>query len=343
MSSINASVLNMQNIPDNMRSVNIIEFGDANNLGIIDIPVPVLRDDEVLIKVKAAGVSRPDIYQRRGVYPPPPGASDILGLEISGDIVAVGKDVTKWQVGDAVCALLTGGGYAEYAATSEDLCLSIPETFGYIEAAGIPEAFFTVWRNLFDIAQLKKGEILLVHGGASGIGTTAIQLAKAMGIRVFTTASTDDKCKACKRLGAELAINYKEQDFVEIIEERVGKHGVNVILDIVGGDYIQRNLNLAAVNGRIVYIGFLQTSTATVDFVQMMLKQVTLTGSTLRGQTIAVKAAIADGLKQHVWPLFDQGLIAPVIHQSLPFDQVVEAHNIMESNEHVGKLILTFD
>lgn len=343
MSLTNATVSDMQNIPDKIRSVSIKEYGPAENMEIIETPVPELHDDEVLIKVKAAGVSRPDIYQRMGAYPPPPGASDVLGLEVAGEVVAIGGEVTRWQVGDAVCALMTGGGYAEYAVTSQKLCLPIPEPLGYIEAAGIPEAFFTVWRNLFDIAQLKAGETLLVHGGSSGIGTTAIQIAKEMGVKVFTTAGSDDKCTSCERLGAELAINYKEADFVEEIEEAVGKHGVNVILDIVGGDYIQKNLQLASVDARIVYIGFLQNSKAEVDFMQMMLKHITLTGSTLRGQTVEVKSAIADALKEHVWPMLEQGTIAPVIYESLPFDEVVKAHKLLESSDHVGKVILTFD
>lgn len=326
-----------------MRSVNIAEFGAAENLHIIETALPHYRADEVLIKVKAAGVSRPDIYQRLGLYPPPPGASNVLGLEVSGEVVAIGDQVTKWQVGDAVCALLTGGGYAEYAVTSEKLCLPIPEPLGYIEAAGIPEAFFTVWRNLFDMAALTKGDTLLVHGGASGIGTTAIQIANEMGVTVYTTAGSKEKCTTCERLGAELAINYREQDFAEVVEEAVGKHGVNVILDIVGGDYIQRNLRLAAVGARIVYIGFLQNSTAEVDFLPMMLKNIKLTGSTLRGQTTTVKASIADALLQHVWPLLEQGTITPIIHQSLPVSEVVRAHQMIENSDHIGKIILTFD
>lgn len=333
----------MNKLPSVMRSVNISEYGPAENLHIVESALPSFRADEVLIKVKAAGVSRPDIYQRLGLYPQPPGASNVLGLEVSGEVVAIGDQVTKWQVGDAVCALLTGGGYAEYAVTSEKLCLSIPEPLGFIEAAGIPEAFFTVWRNLFDIAELSKGDTLLVHGGASGIGTTAIQIAKEMGVTVYTTAGSEEKCTSCERLGAEMAINYKENDFADVVEEAVGKHGVNVILDIVGGDYIQRNLRLAAVGARIVYIGFLQNSTAEVDFLPMMLKNVKLTGSTLRGQTTQVKGAIAMALQKHIWPMLEQGTIAPIIYQSLPFTEVVRAHQMIESSDHVGKVILTFE
>lgn len=303
--------------------------------------IPTAKAGEVLIKVVAAGVNRPDVMQRKGLYPAPVGASPILGLEVSGKVAAVGEGVTDWQVGDQLCALTNGGGYAEYVAAPAAQCLAVPVGLTMIEAAALPETCFTVWSNLFDRAQLSAGESLLIHGGSSGIGTTAIQMAAAMGARVFTTTGSDEKCQSCLNLGAEIAINYHKSDFVEILQEATNKTGVNVILDMVGGDYIAKNLKLAALDGRVVNIAYMQGSVAKVNFLPIMLKRLTITGSTLRPQTADVKATIAENLKKHIWPLIEKGKLKPVIARSYSLKQAADAHILMESNQHIGKIVLT--
>ena len=303
-----------------------------------DMPVPT--DSQVLIEVAASGVNRPDVFQRMGFYPPPPGVTDIPGLEASGTVVAIGSGVQRWKVGDQVCALLSGGGYAEYAVAEESICLPIPEGLSLIDAAALPETCFTVWHNLFERAELQAGEWLLVHGGSSGIGTTAIQMASAMGIKVIATAGSDEKCAACEKLGAVKAINYRQQDFVQACQEITGT-GVNVILDMVGGDYVQQNFAACAPKARIVNIAFLRGSKVEVDLLPLMLKQLVLTGSTLRAQPIENKARIAAGVESQVWPLIAQGKFKPVINSRFPLAQASEAHTLMESNQHIGKLLLT--
>lgn len=348
--------------PKNMRCIEITEPGDANVLKLAHRPVPKPKPNEVLIKVAAAGINRPDVFQRQGLYPPPEGASDIPGLEVSGEIVDIGSmgsagvDQSQWQVGQQVCALLTGGGYAEYALAHQRLCLPIPTSLNLIQAAALPETFFTVWHNVFEIASLQPGETLLIHSGTSGIGSTAIQLATALGHRVFTTASSDDKCQQCLQLGAEAAINYQSQDFATAIKELTDGQGVDVILDMVGGDYVQKNIKAAAFRGRIVSIAFLRGSKVAVDLMPVMLKQLTLTGSTLRSRPVEEKAQIANALLDKVWPLLenadranqaveskDTGTISPLISATFPLEKVVDAHQLMESNRHTGKIILTIN
>lgn len=324
-----------------MRIIKINEYGGPDVLQADRLETPLPKHGEVLIEVAAAGINRPDVVQRLGYYPPPKGASPVPGLEVAGTIVKTGPGVKQLKKGDKVCALLTGGGYAEYAIASEELCLPIPKGWSLIEAASIPETFFTVWSNVFDRGQLKSGQTLLTHGGSGGIGITAIQLAKAMGATVYATAGSDDKCRSCERYGADTAINYHDSDFVDVIKQSTNNKGVNVILDMVGGNYIHRNISIAAEDGTIVSIGFLQGSKADVDFMQVMLKRLTLTGSTLRPRSVAFKSAIAQQLRQHVWPLLEEGLIKPLIDRTLPMSQASEGHRIMEANEHIGKIILT--
>ncbi len=314
--------------------------GDASQLFISEGDVPSPSANDVLIRVHAAGINRPDILQRQGFYPPPADASPILGLEVAGEIIACGESVKRWQVGDKVCALVNGGGYAEYAVAPETQCLPIPEHFSYTEAAALPETFFTVWHNLFQRAQLKPGEILLIHGGTSGIGTSAIQLARVFGVSVVATAGSVEKCRAIENLDA-IAINYREQDFVAVIKELTAGQGVNVILDMVGGDYVQRNFSAAAKEGRIVNIAFLNGSKVNIDLMPLMLKRLTLTGSTLRAQSAESKACIAKELEEQVWPLFNSKKIKPIIDSIFPFTEVINAHERMESNQHIGKIILT--
>ena len=303
-------------------------------------PVPVPGDGEVLIRVQAAGINRPDVLQRKGGYPPPPGASDIPGLEIAGDIVAVAGNVPDLKVGDEVCALVTGGGYAEYCVAPAPQCLPVPIGLDMEEAAALPETFFTVWSNVIDRAGLKAGETLLVHGGSSGIGTTAIQIAHNLGATVIITAGTDDKCGACEVLGADLAINYREQDFVEAAKEFTGGKGVDVVLDMVGSAYLQRNFDVLAPEGRLVCIAFLTGSKVEVDMMPVMLKRLTVTGSTLRIRPIEFKAAIANNLKETIWPLIEAEKIAPFIHATFPLAEAGAAHALMESSEHIGKIVL---
>lgn len=313
--------------------------GDSSVLHQQTAEVPLVQADQVLIRVCAAGINRPDILQRQGVYPAPADASPILGLEVAGEIVACGASVSDWKAGDKVCALVNGGGYADYAVAPAAQCLPIPKNFSMIEAAALPETFFTVWSNLWQRAQLKSGEILLVHGGSSGIGTTAIQLAVALGVKVFATAGSEQKCSAITALGA-FAINYREQDFVQVIKNHTGGQGADVILDMVGGDYIQRNFSAAAKDGRIVNIAFLDGSKIQIDLMPLMLKRLTLTGSTLRAQSADAKAKIAQQLKTQVWPLLDAGKIKPVIDSVFPLAEVAKAHERMESGNHVGKIVL---
>ena len=327
-------------LPDTMTAIEIREPGGPEVLVPATRPLPEPGEGEVLIEVAAAGVNRPDVLQRLGGYPPPPGASDIPGLEIAGDVVALGPGAEGLALGDRVTALVTGGGYAEYCTAPTLQCLPIPKGLELTEAAAMPETFFTVWTNVFDRGGLKSGETFLVHGGSSGIGTTAIQLARAFGARVFATAGSAEKCRACEELGAERAINYREEDFAEAIEEATGGAGVDVILDMVGGDYIQRNIKALAPDGRLCYIAFLGGSKAEVDFLPMMLKRITISGSTLRARSPAFKGAIARNLRDRVWPLVEAGQVRPVVHQSFPLAQAAEAHRLMESSAHIGKIVL---
>lgn len=324
-----------------MRYIDLPEFGGPEKMQLVEGETPVAGSGEVLIRVEAAGVNRPDVVQRAGFYPPPPGASPVLGLEVAGEVVAVGEGVSRWQVGHRVCALTNGGGYAEFALAPAGQCLPVPDGLTAVEAAALPETFFTVWSNLIHRAQLEPGEVLLVHGGSSGIGTTAIQVAASLGVRVFATAGSAEKCAACEALGAERAINYREQDFVaEVLAATDGK-GADVILDMVGGDYVDRNIQCAARDGRIVNIAFLAGARVEVNMLPMMLKRLTLTGSTLRPQSPAVKAAIARDLEAQVWPLIAAGKIRPRIAATFPLADVAAAHRLMESSSHIGKIVLT--
>ena len=324
-----------------MIAIEIREPGEPDVLVPVERPRPAPGAGEVLIKVAAAGVNRPDVFQRRGRYPPPPGASDIPGLEVSGTIDMLGPDVTAWQVGDAVCALVTGGGYAEYCVAPAPQCLPVPCGMDVVTAAAIPETFFTVWTNVFQRGRLQPTESILVHGGSSGIGTTAIQLAKAKGARVFATAGSPEKCAACERLGAERAVNYRDADFVAFVRDVTGGRGVDVVLDMVGGDYFARNIDALAVEGRLVEIATLQGVKAEVNIQTIMQRRLTITGSTLRARPVADKAAIAAELRQHVWPLLESGAVKPIIHATFPLRQAADAHRVMESSAHIGKLLLT--
>lgn len=310
-------------------------------MGITVTPVPVPGHGEVLISVSAAGVNRPDILQRQGNYPVPPGASAVLGLEVAGIVVEVGEGVGRWRVGDRVCALTQGGGYAEFCVANSDCCLPIPAGISDIEAASLPEAMFTTWSNIWDRAALQPAETLLVHGGTSGIGVTAIQVAKALGHTVFTTAGSDAKCEVCLQLGAASAVNYRTADFVEILMRQTSSRGVDVILDMVGGDYIARNIRLLAEEGRLVYIAFLNGAKASVNFGPVLLRRLTITGSTLRPRSIAYKAGIAAKLASEVWPLLESKQIRPVVNSVFRLEEVKAAHDLMESNAHIGKIVLT--
>ncbi len=331
----------MSAVPAEMTAIAIREAGAPDVLTPEQRPVPRPGAGEILVKVAAAGVNRPDVMQRKGLYPPPPGAPDIPGLEIAGTIAARGPGVSRWKDGDAVMALVAGGGYADYCVVHESNALPVPAGLSLVEAAAIPETFFTVWSNVFERGGLKSGETLLVHGGTSGIGTTAIQLAKAFGSRVVTTAGSDEKCEACRKLGADIAINYKTQDFVAETKQATGGKGANVILDMVGGDYIERNYEAAGVDGRIVQIAFQGKSKATVDFRRLMLKRLTHTGSTLRSRPVAEKAAIARALETNVWPHLAAGRVKPVVFKTFPLAEAAAAHALMESSAHIGKIVLT--
>ncbi len=301
---------------------------------------PQAGPGDVLIKVAYAGVNRPDCLQRSGRYPPPPGASPILGLEASGHVVAVGEGVTQWRVGDAVCGLANGGAYAEYVAIPQGQVLPVPKGLSLLQAAALPENYFTVWTNVFQRGRLQSGETFLVHGGSSGIGLTAIQLAKAFGAHVLCTVGNADKVEACLKAGADVAINYRTQDFVDEALAATAQQGVNIILDMVGGDYMQRNLKALSVDGRLVQIAFLQPSKTEVDWIALMVKRLTFTGSTLRPRSVADKAQMAAELKQNVWPMMEQGKCLPVIHQVFDLDQAAQAHALMESSTHIGKIML---
>jgi NADPH2:quinone reductase len=329
----------MGRIPDMMRAVVAEGSGGPEVLKVVQRPVPKPSEGEILVKVKAAGVNRPDVIQRQGGYPPPPGAPDILGLEIAGE-VAAGSNAARFAVGTPVMALVPGGGYADYAVVHESNALPIPTGLSFEEAGAIPETYFTVWTNVFDRGRLQPGETLLVHGGTSGIGTTAIQLARAFGAMVIATAGSQEKCDACLRLGADVAINYRTQDFVTATKEATGGRGADVILDMVGGDYIPRNYEAAAQDGRIVQIAFLQSPKAEVDFRRLMVKRLTHTGSTLRPRSPAEKAGIAEALEDKVWPLLAQGRCRPVMDSTFAFDDVAQAHARMDGGEHIGKIVL---
>jgi len=330
-------------LPEEMNAVEIDGFGGPEVLKPCRRPVPQAAHGEVLIRVAAAGVNRPDVAQRSGGYPPPPGASDLPGLEIAGEVVALGPGVDQWRIGDRVMALVSGGGYAEYCTAPAPQCMAVPDGMDMVTAAAIPETFLTVWTNVFQRGRLQGGESVLIHGGSSGIGTTAIQLAKRFGARVFATAGSAEKCAACEKLGAERAINYRDEDFVEVVSELTGGQGVNLILCMVGGDYIQRNIKALAVEGRLVQIAFLQSPKAEVNFAPLMLKRLTFTGSTLRARSVQQKADVVAGVSEHVVPLLASGAVAPVIDTVLPLDQAAEGHRLMEASNHVGKIMLKLD
>jgi putative PIG3 family NAD(P)H quinone oxidoreductase len=327
-------------IPADGRVVEISRPGPPEVLVPARRPVVPPGGGEVLVRVAAAGVNRPDVMQRQGKYPPPPGASDIPGLEIAGEVVAVGEGVADWRVGDRVCALVAGGGYAEYCPAPSPQCLPVPKGLGLVEAAALPETFFTVWTNVFERGRLAAGETILVHGGTSGIGTAALALARAFGARVFATAGSPEKCAASLRLGAEVAIDYRAQDFVSVVREKTGGRGVDVVLDIVAGDYVPRNIDCLGVDGRLVIIAVQGGVTATVNVLPVMQRRLTITGSTLRPRTVEEKGRIARGLREHVWPLLEAGRVAPVVHAKFPLEQAAAAHRLMESGAHVGKIVL---
>jgi NADPH2:quinone reductase len=324
-----------------MTAIGISKPGAPDVLAPEQRPVPQPGEGEVLVKVAAAGVNRPDVLQRMGHYPPPKGVTDIPGLELAGEIVALGSGVKRWKVGDKVTALVAGGGYAEYCVVPEPQALPVPAGFSMTEAAAMPETFFTVWHNVFERGALKSGESILIHGGSSGIGTVAIMLAKAFGARVFATAGSAEKCDACKKLGADVAINYKTEDFVAVVKAATDNAGVNVILDMVGGDYVDRNYQCAAVDGRIVQIAFLNSPKATVDFRPMLQKRLTHTGSGLRPRSVADKGKMARAMEDKVWPLLNARKVRPVIDSTFPLAEAAKAHARMESSQHIGKIVLT--
>ena len=327
-------------LPPHMKCIEVKEPGGGEMLEVVERSVPTPGEGEVLIRVHAAGINRPDIIQRLGKYPPPPGASDILGLEVSGEVVAISEGVNLPKVGDLVCALVAGGGYSEFALAPAVTCLPIPSTLNMVEAAAVPETFFTVWHNVIERGELKAGQSFLVHGGSSGIGTAAIQVAKSIGAFVITTAGSDEKCGACRELGVDIAINYKSEDFVEVIRSQAPDQGVDVVLDMVGGSYIQRNMRCLKPNGRLVNIAFLQGSKTEVDLMPLMLKRLTLTGSTLRPRSLNFKGRLASALERHVWPKLESGEIRPVIDTVFPLEKVADAHARMETSRHTGKIVL---
>jgi NADPH2:quinone reductase len=331
----------MSALPSRMTVIAIKAPGGPEMLLSEERPLPALAAGEVLVKVAAAGVNRPDVRQREGNYPPPKGATDIPGLEIAGEVVALGPNAGRWKIGDKICALVVGGGYAQYCPAHETHALPVPPSLSMVEAAAIPETFFTVWHNMFERAALKSGEWALIHGGTSGIGTTAIMLAKAFGAKVIVTAGSAEKCEAARKLGADVAINYKSEDFVALTKSATGGHGADVIIDIVGGEYIDRNYDAAAVEGRIVQVSFTGSPRATVDFRRLMLKRLTHTGSTLRARPVAEKAAIARAIEDKVWPLLAAGRIKPVIDSTFALKDAAAAHARMETSLHIGKIVLT--
>jgi NADPH2:quinone reductase len=328
-------------LPDRMTVIAIREPGGPDVLTPELRPVPRPATGEIVVKVAAAGVNRPDVMQRLGLYPPPQGATDIPGLEIAGEVIACGADVTRWKNGDLVMALVVGGGYAQYCLAHESHALPVPQTLSPIAAAAIPETFFTVWHNVFERGRLKAGETLLVHGGSSGIGTTAIQLAKAFGARVITTAGSPEKCNACIKLGADVAVNYRNEDFVAATKAATGERGADVILDMIGGEYVDRNYDAAAVEGRVVQIAFQASPRASVDFRRLMFKRLLHTGSTLRARAVADKAAIARAIESKVLPLIAAGTVKPVIDSTFKLEDAAAAHARMEASQHVGKIVLT--
>jgi NADPH:quinone reductase len=324
-----------------MKAIEIAAPGGPEQLRLTTRPVPQPGTGEVLIRVAASGINRPDIVQRQGHYPPPPGASDLPGMEVAGTIAAVGPGVSGWHEGDQVTALLSGGGYAEYAVAAAPLCLSIPAGVSMVEAAALPETFFTVWANLFERGGCKAGDAVLIHGGTSGIGTTAIQLATAWGAKVFATAGTHAKARACEELGAVRGIDYRTEDFVQIVKDATDGRGVDIILDIVAGTYVQRNIEAAAIEGRIVVIAVQGGTRAEIKMNMLMLKRLTLTGSTLRSRTLEQKAAVAAGVRENVWPLLAARRVRPIIHATFPLEKAADAHRLMESSNHIGKIVLT--
>lgn len=328
-------------LPAKMTVIAMTAPGDPDVLQPQTRDVPNPADTQILVRVRAAGVNRPDVMQRQGKYPPPPGAPDYPGLEIAGEVAALGAKTSRWKVGDKVCALVAGGGYAEYALVDETNALPVPKGFSFTEAAALPETFFTVWHNVFERGRLKAGETMLIHGGTSGIGTTAIMLAKAFGAKAIATAGSKEKCDACVTLGADFAIDYKTQDFVALTKEHTGGKGADLIIDMVGGDYVDRNLDAAAVEGRIVQIATQKGFKVEMNLLKIMSKRLTFTGSTLRPRPIADKAEIADALRAKVWPLLDGGKIKPVIDSTFPLAEANKAHARMESSGHVGKIVLT--
>jgi NADPH2:quinone reductase len=331
----------MTALPDSCTVIAIRAAGAPDVLIAESRPLPAARPQEILVKVAAAGVNRPDVMQRMGLYPPPPGATDIPGLEIAGEIVAVGNAVKRWKIGDRVMALVIGGGYAEYCLAHESHALPVPDRLSLIEAAAMPETFFTVWYNVFERGRLSSGETLLVHGGSSGIGTTAIQLGKAYGARVIVTAGSAEKCAACRKLGADIAVNYKTEDFVAATKAATAGRGADVIVDIIGGEYIDRNYDAAAVEGRILQVAFQSAPRATVDFRRLMFKRLTHTGSTLRARSVEDKGAIARAVEAKVLPLIAAGTVKPLIDSTFQLQQAAAAHARMESSQHVGKIVLT--
>ncbi len=328
-------------VPEAMTVIEISSPGGPEVLVPATRPTPAPQAGEILVRVAAAGINRPDVMQRQGKYPPPEGVTDIPGLEIAGIVAAVGDGVGDWATGDSVCALVAGGGYAQFCIAPAPQCLPVPGALGLTEAAALPETFFTVWENVFNRGRLAEDEILLVHGGSSGIGTTAIQLARAMGARVLVTAGSAEKCSACEDLGAERAINYRDEDFVEVVNGITGGKGVDVILDMIGGDYTARNLNALGIDGRLVQIAVQHGTKAEIPVHLIMTKRITFTGSTLRPRPVADKAAIAEALKVRAWPLIEAGKVAPVIYAEFPLEKASEAHALMDSGAHIGKIMLT--
>ena len=327
-------------LPETMRYVDHGAGGPPSVLAIATGPVPKMEDGDVLIRVAWAGVNRPDVLQRSGSYPPPPGASKLLGLEVSGEVVALGAGVTQFRVGDRVCALCNGGGYAEYVNVPAGQVLPVPRGLSLVQAAALPETYFTVWTNVIERGRLRAGETILIHGGSSGIGLTAIQMAKAWGATVYTTVGNDEKAQACRVHGADYAIEYRRQDFVDEVMRLTNKRGVDLILDMVGGEYVAKNLRSLALEGRLVQIAFLQPSKVDVDWMPLMIKRLTFTGSTLRARPAADKARLADELRARIWPHLEQGRMLPVIHEVFPLDRAADAHRRMESSEHIGKIML---
>jgi len=328
-------------LPSTMKFVDHGTGGGPEVLRPSNCPLPTPQAGEVLVKVAFAGVNRPDCLQRSGKYPPPPGASPIVGLEVSGEVVALGEGATRWKLGDKICALTNGGAYAEYVTVPEGQALPIPKGYSLLQAAALPENYFTVWTNVFQRGKLKAGESILIHGGSSGIGLTAIQLAHAFGAKVFCTVGNVEKVAACEKVGADVAIDYKTQDYVEEVLKRTDQKGVNAILDMVGGSYMQRNLRALAIEGRLLQIAFLQPSKVEVDWVSLMAKRLTFTGSTLRPRSAADKAQIANELEAQVWPLLAAGSVAPVIYKVFDLNEAAQAHALMESSQHIGKIMLT--